>query len=406
MRILHTADWHVGRTFHRADLHEAQAAALDALVALAQEHRPDAILVAGDLFDRAIPPVAAVELACGALARLARVAPVLAITGNHDSPGRLGPFARLIEAAGVHLRSGVDDVNRPLVLEDEHGPVALYGVPYLEPDVTHEALGAGERSHAAVLGAAMDRVRADAAGRDGTARIVVTAHAFVHGGQVSPSERDITVGGAAEVAASTFSGVDYLALGHLHQPHAVAPGARYAGSPVAYSFVEGRIPRSAVLVELGAPGEPVTERLLPLPTWRATAELRGRLADLLDDPAHDALADRWLRVTLTDDERPASPMERLRARFPHVLVLEHEPEGRPATRARTDYAARVRGVGDLEVAMRFVDDVRGRAADDAERDLLDRAVVAARREEPASRPTRKDADRGRVPVGAGDRPGR
>ncbi|MGE4427434.1 MAG: exonuclease SbcCD subunit D [Solirubrobacteraceae bacterium] len=399
MRILHTADWHVGRTFHRADLHEAQAAALDALVSLAQEHRPDAILVAGDLFDRAIPPVAAVDLACSALARLARVAPVLAITGNHDSPGRLGPFARLIEAAGVHLRSGTDDLDRPLLLEDEHGPVALYGIPFLEPDVTHEALGASERSHAGVLGAAMDRIRTDAAAREGVDRTVVTAHAFVHGGQVSPSERDISVGGASEVDPSTFAGVDYLALGHLHQPHAVAPGARYAGSPVAYSFVEGRIARSAVLVELGAPGEPVGERLLSLPTWRPTAELRGRLDELLEDPAHAGLTDHWLRVTLTDTERPAIPMERLRARFPHVLVLDHEPEG-VRERTRTDYVTRVRGASDLEVAMRFVDDVRLRAVDDAERALLDRAAVAARREDPTVAPTPVIVDRRREPVAA------
>ncbi|MGX6449987.1 metallophosphoesterase family protein, partial [Patulibacter sp. S7RM1-6] len=223
MRLLHTADWHLGRLLHRVPLLDAQRAVLDGLVALARAEEVDAILLAGDVFDRALPPVEAVRVAGEALRRLAAVAPVIAISGNHDSAGRLGFAAELIAAGGVHLRTEPVGAGDPVVLEDAHGPVAIYAVPYLDPDLTREPLGVAERSHEAVLGAAMARVRADLAERPGT-RAVVVAHAFVQGGEPSESERDISVGGAQTVPASVFDGVAYAALGHLHRPHAVAGG--------------------------------------------------------------------------------------------------------------------------------------------------------------------------------------
>src|SRR5579862_1017441 len=181
MRFLHTSDWHLGRSLHRAGLGEAQAAFLDHLVETARAERVDAVLVAGDVYDRAIPSLDAVALYEDALARLrAAGARVILISGNHDSARRLGVNSALIDASGVHLRTRPEQLADPVLLPDEHGEVAVYGIPYLEP-----ALADGDqdtRSHASVLRAALGRIRADAAAR-GAARTVVLAHAWVANGR-------------------------------------------------------------------------------------------------------------------------------------------------------------------------------------------------------------------------------
>lgn len=232
MRLLHTSDWHLGRSFHRVGLLDAQAAFLDHLVATVHEHRVDAVLVAGDVYDRAVPPLPAVELFDTALHRLAEAGvPTVMISGNHDSARRLGVGAGLIERAGIHLRTDPAGIGTPVVLGDAHGDIALYGLPYLEPALVREQLGAAKAGHEAVLAAAMDRVRADLAGRPAGTRSVVLAHAFVAGGAASDSERDITVGGVAAVPTGIFDGVDYVALGHLHGSQTLTPRVRYSGSP-------------------------------------------------------------------------------------------------------------------------------------------------------------------------------
>lgn len=232
MRLLHTSDWHLGRSFHRVGLLDAQAAYLDHLVATVREREVDAVLVAGDVYDRAVPPLAAVELFDRALHRLADagVATVM-ISGNHDSARRLGVGAGLIRLAGIHLRTDPAGCATPVILSDRHGDVALYGLPYLEPALVRDELKAARTGHEAVLTAAMDRVRADLAGRTPGTRSVVLAHAFVAGGEPSDSERDITVGGVSAVPAGVFSGVDYVALGHLHGSQRLTERVRYSGSP-------------------------------------------------------------------------------------------------------------------------------------------------------------------------------
>lgn len=232
MRLLHTSDWHLGRSFHRVGLLDAQAAFLDHLVATVHAHDVDAVLVAGDVYDRAVPPLPAVALFDTALHRLAEAGvPTVMISGNHDSARRLGVGAGLIERAGIHLRTDPDGIGTPVVLSDGHGEVTLYGLPYLEPALVRERLGAEKAGHEAVLAAAMDRVRADLAGRPAGTRSVVLAHAFVAGGAPSDSERDITVGGVSAVPTGIFDGVDYVALGHLHGSQTLTPRVRYSGSP-------------------------------------------------------------------------------------------------------------------------------------------------------------------------------
>ncbi|MFC9618669.1 exonuclease SbcCD subunit D [Streptomyces sp. NPDC056930] len=370
MRILHTSDWHLGRSFHRVSLLEAQAAYLDHLVATVREREVDVVLVAGDVYDRAVPPLSAVELFDNALHRLAAAGvPTVMISGNHDSARRLGVGAGLIGRAGIHLRTDPARCATPVVLRDAHGDVAFYGLPYLEPALVKEVFKAQRAGHEAVLTAAMDRVRADLASRPDTTRSVVLAHAFVAGGEPSDSERDITVGGVAAVPAGVFDGVDYVALGHLHGCQTVTDRVRYSGSPLAYSFSEAVHRKTMWLIDLDASGTIGAERI-DCPVPRPLARLRGRLDTLIDDPALEQHRESWVEATLTDPVRPVEPMARLVERFPHTLSLVFEPDRAPDD-PLASYAQRLKGRDDQQIAEDFVAHVRGgSAADERERTVL------------------------------------
>ncbi|WP_445255561.1 exonuclease SbcCD subunit D [Nocardioides aurantiacus] len=367
MRLLHTSDWHLGRSFHGEGLLGAQADYVDHLVETVVEQRVDAVLVAGDVYDRALPSVDAVALADEAFHRLAATgARVVVTSGNHDSARRLGFNARLVDLAGVHLRTSLDRVGEPVLLEDRHGPVAVHGLPYLDPDVARVAWDLPVRSHEAALGDALRRVRADLAARPAGTRSVVLAHAFVTGGEPSDSERDIAVGGVSSVAAELFADLDYVALGHLHGRATLSDAVRYSGSPIAYSFSEARHRKGSWLVELGAGGVASTD-FVDAPVARSLARVEGTLEDLLVDSRHAAHEAAWVQATLTDRVRPARAMERLRARFPHALALRFAPEGgEPATRRPVP----VEGRSAHAVALDFVDHVRGEPAGDDESALL------------------------------------
>jgi exonuclease SbcD len=387
--LLHTSDWHLGRSLHRMDLREAQAAFLDHLVEVVRREKVDVVLVAGDVYDRAIPPVEAVSACEDALFRLREAgARVVVTSGNHDSARRLGFGSRLVDASGVHLRTSAAGVAAPVLVEDASGPVGIYALPYLEPEAARWELPpapdgtAGEpgREHAAVLERAMDCVHADRRARR-LSRAVVVAHAWVTGGTVSASERDITVGGVGHVPAHLFGGVDYAALGHLHGPQVVEEPIRYSGSPLPYSFSEAAHRKGSWLVELDANGLRRVEKV-DAPVYRALSTLRGGLEDLLRSAEHTAVESNLLSVVLTDAVRPEDAMTRLRRRFPHVLVLDWQPKG--GLEDERSYRARVRGRSDAEVTEGFVAHVRRSPATEAERDLLTSALADGARAETAA----------------------
>lgn len=370
MRLLHTSDWHLGRSFHRVSMLDAQAAFLDHLVATVREREVDAVLVAGDVYDRAVPPLAAVALFDDALHRLADAGvPTVMISGNHDSARRLGVGAGLIDRAGIHLRTDPAGCGTPVLLADEHGPVACYGLPYLEPSLVRAEFGTEKAAHESVLAAAMERIRADLATREEGTRSVVLAHAFVMGGEESDSERDITVGGVCAVPAGVFRGVDYVALGHLHGCQTITERIRYSGSPLAYSFSETDHRKTMWLVDLDASGAVTAERI-ECPVPRPLARLRGSIEELLENPELDRHEESFVEATLTDAVRPADPMARLTRRFPHVLSLVFEPDRAPSD-ASASYAQRLRGRSDQQIAEDFVAHVRGgNGPDDGERTVL------------------------------------
>jgi exonuclease SbcD len=366
MRILHTSDWHLGRSFHGEDLLAAQAAYVDHLIETVEVDEVDLVVISGDVYDRALPPVDAVALADDAFTRLAASrARVVVISGNHDSARRLGFSSRLVDAAGVHLRTDAGRVHEPVLLEDEHGPVAVYGIPYLEPDVLRHAWDLPKRSHHAALAEAMRRIRADLVRQPVGTRSVVLAHAFVAGGAPSESERDIAVGGISLVPTELFDGIDYTALGHLHGRATLTESVRYSGSPVAYSFSEAAHLKGSWLVELDAGGLAAT-RFVEAPVPRPLACLDGTIEDLLTESRFEVHKDSWVQATLTDPARPVRAMERLRTRFPHALALRFAPPGGEATPARQATSGRSAHA----IALDFVTHVRGTPATADESELL------------------------------------
>ncbi len=366
MRILHTSDWHLGRSFHREGLLGHQSAFMDHLLEVVSAEKVDVVVVAGDIYDRALPQVDAVRLADETLARLASSrAAVVVTSGNHDSAQRLGFGSRLIDAAGVFLRTDARTVGTPVLLGDEHGEVAFHGLPYLDPTAMMTPWALPARSHEIVLTEAMRRVRADLATRPG-ARSVVLAHAFVAGAEPSESERDISVGGVSRVPTSLFADIDYVALGHLHGRHTLDTHIRYSGSPLAYSFGEADQVKGSWLIDLGPTGVSASE-FVEAPVPRRLSRLTGELETLLDDPGLAAHEHDWVQVTLTDHLRPAQAMERLRRRFEHALVLSFAPAGAAPPIAPQ---ARVAGRRDHDIALDFVAELRGVPASAAESALL------------------------------------
>jgi exonuclease SbcD len=412
MRLIHTSDWHLGRTLHGENLLPHQDGFLRWLLDEAVRQRAGAVVVAGDIYDRAVPSLDAVRLLDAALLRFAQAGiPVIAISGNHDSAVRLGFGAGLSEAAGIHLRTSVADLARPVLLADEHGPVAVYGIPYLLPDAVMADLGVGTRTHEAVLAEAARRIHADAAGRGGP-RTVVAAHAFVTGGQPAESERDIRVGGVADVPAAVFAGFSYVALGHLHGAQRVGPppepGAgpvvngpvvngpvvngpvvsgpviRYSGSPLAYSFGEKDHVKSVTLAEIDAAGR-VSTTARPAPVPRPLREVRGTLDGLLARAGSDLadLAGAWVKVVLTDTVRPPAPMERLREKWPGTLMLDFAPEGQLTT-SDADLERLASATDPVEICSMFVDFTSGGPADEVHRGVLRAAVETAQHAGPAA----------------------
>lgn len=380
MRLLHTSDWHLGRSFHGVGMLEAQRSFIDQLVAVVRDESVDVVLIAGDVYDRALPGVDVVGLLDEALVRLTGAgAKVVLTSGNHDSAIRLGFASRLLERGGVHLRTRVSELDHPILFPlgdggpgERRGPVlAIYGIPWLEPRLVAEQLGARTPSHFEVTQAATELIRANVArlAEEGPVHSIVLAHTFASGGISSDSERDLSIGGVGAVPLDLFDGFSYTALGHLHGRQTLSPAVRYSGSPLAYSFSEAAHRKGGWLIDVDTAGvTAVTEVLWEAP--RTLAVLRGRIQTLLESEEYTWAETAFCQITLTDPQRPAQAMEKLRTRFPDTLVLGFDPEGAEAT-AKTSYSSRLsEAEDDLSICCGFLEHVRGRGADNSERAAL------------------------------------
>ena len=387
MRLLHTSDWHLGRSLHSTSLQAAQEQAVGFIIDLAVLESVDCIVIAGDVFDRAIPPIESLRLLNRAIDALAAAGVTVIITaGNHDSGDRLATYSGVL-THGVHLVGSLDSVGIPVVLKDEFGPVLVYPLPYLEPDVARVSLSGDdeplERSHEAVMRAAVNLIRRDLAGRSvPTPRAVAMGHAFVanvgrpeewtdEGRTTSESERDLTVGGVQVVPAGVFdgAGLQYVALGHLHRGHEVSGGdtiVRYSGSLLRYSFSEAAHDKHVVIVDIGAPGTDCEIREVSLPQPRPMSRLRDSIDALLSDTYAHA-REHFVELVVTDDAPPERMHARLDAVFAYALRKSHEPANRVSLeRDRGDS----RGKEPLDVIADFLRKVTGAVPDEAQLSIL------------------------------------
>jgi len=336
MRILHTSDWHIGRRLHGESLAPSHESFLTWLHGeVIKETKPDLLVVAGDIYDRGVPPTEAIELFEDTLAEINKFGiQVLITSGNHDSRVRLGSNTRFMSGLGLHFRTRLHEVAKPVVVPSDDFDLLAYGIPYLEPDVD-ASMWQVEASQSAVLAEAMRLINEDVENRkkqsSKSLRVLVATHAFVEGATKSDSERnikDIRVGGLGQTSAAVFAGADYVAMGHIHRPHSKSeikgPGStllRYSGSPIPFSFSERDDEKQVLQIEISKDGVKDTGiETLVAPKLRGMNQIEGTMEELISDK-HAATKD-WLKVVLTDKEIPINVFDTLKRKFENLLDLE------------------------------------------------------------------------------------
>lgn len=398
MRIIHTSDWHIGRRFEREPLDADQRAFLAWLAAQVEEHQVDLVVVAGDVYDRALPAEEAVAVLDQGLDAIRSAgAAVAMISGNHDSARRLGFGARRQAQGGVHVFSDVLGPPAPWLFEAGGEAVAVVAVPFLDPLTAAAPRSAPDgvaraRTHAHVLADALEDGRA-ALGRFPGVPSLVVAHATVAGSLRSDSEKVLAVGGADAVPAECFDGFDAVLLGHLHRPQAVGSEGRiaYSGSPLPYSFSEAH-PKSVRILGV-ADGAVAVVRQLAVPVGRPVATLEGTLDALLTDASFDRYTEHWVAARLSDTATQVQPMERLRRRFPFAVSVSYAVPPWAGYTGTAGVASPL-GTGGASPASRSTEDVvlaflaelSGRAPEGWERELALEAVAAAHGGDPAMDP--------------------
>lgn len=328
MKLFHLSDLHIGKRVNEVSMIEDQAYILTRIIQLIDAHRPDALLISGDVYDKSVPSAEAVTLFDDFLFRLAkRSLPVLIISGNHDSPERLAFGNRLMEGAGIHLSPVYNGTISRVTLSDEYGDVHFWLLPFIKPaHVKRFYPEADIESYTDAMRTALEKAEMDQ-----SARNVLLAHQFVTGASTCESE-EISVGGSDNVDASVFDGIDYVALGHIHGPQNIGSNrVRYCGTPLKYSFSEAGHYKSVTMVNLGAKGE-LTLETLPLEPQRDMRQIRGTFAQLTDKAYYSAQNTQdYLHVILTDEEDVQEAIGRLRTIYPGIMKLSYDN-----TRTRSD----------------------------------------------------------------------
>lgn len=366
MRFIHTSDWHLGKVLHQHSLLEDQQHALAQLFQILVDTKPDALVIAGDVYDRSVPPADAVRLLDDFLSRvsLELQLPVVMIAGNHDGAERLGFGARLMAERRICIAGPMSAALPTLTLHDAHGPVVFFPLPYADPaaiQLTHPY--EDPRTHQRATEALVARALGS---KPAGARAVCVAHAFVQGGSETESERPLTVGGSGLVDHTVFDGFDYVALGHLHRPQeAGRASARYSGSLLKYSFSELDYVNGVELVELGPTGD-MQATQLPITPRRNLMRIEGTLDQLLSQPVA-AARNAYVQVQLTDEGALLDPLAKLRTVYPHIMDLRRTflsqhanptlPQRDAIRSGRVELFAsfyREVGAGDLDTAQRAI----------------------------------------------------
>ena len=373
MRFIHTADWHLGKLFGQRHMTEDQAYVLEELLALCKDVHPDALIIAGDVYDRAIPPPEAVNLFNEILTRIAELGiRVLYIAGNHDSAVRLNFGAQLLRASGIYPAGIVRAAEPPVVLSDEYGDVYFSLIPYGDPPHVREAFALDEnlsfdRALAVQIAAARAQIPL-------SARSVAVAHAFVIGGQTSESEHALSVGGSDQVSAENFAAYSYTALGHLHAPQrAGAEHIRYSGSLLKYSFDEARQKKGVELIELDAVGA-ASHTFYPLTPRHDVRIVSGMMDELMHKDFDLLPHDDYIYVELLDMDAVLAAHEKLRKIYPNLFTITRPNIN--VNRLSSTERSYERGKSDLHLFSEFYADVTASEMTEAERRELIRVIDA------------------------------
>lgn len=363
MKILHTGDWHIGKLVHGVHMTEDQKYILKQLIDLVKEEKPDVLVIAGDIYDRSIPPIEAVELMDEVLSEilLKHKTKVIAIAGNHDSPDRVGFASRILRDNGLYISGNLPDEIEPVVIEDEHGPIHFYPVPYVEPSIVK---GQYEdetiKNHDNAMNSILNKINSNF---DESVRNVCIAHGFIIGVEqleTSESERPLSIGGSEYVNVDYFQKFDYVALGHLHRPQRVKHDyIRYAGSLMKYSFSEAKQNKSVTIVNMDAEGniELDFRTLTPLRDLRI---IKGELPKLMDKEIYsEGKTDDYIMAVLTDRGELIDPIGTLRSVYPNILRLESEQFDREAGESKTSAGSDFVKKKPLELFKEFYENMSG-----------------------------------------------
>lgn len=381
MRILHTSDWHLGRSFGPISLSDAQERFCDRLIDTVSDGSIDLVVIAGDIYDRAIAPTESIELFRETVRRIRSTgAVVAAISGNHDGADRVSPYDDLLDASGVYVRGGYEGVGRVIRHEFNDGPLDLVLLPFLEPQAAPDSFGESSddddlerrrrRTHQSVL----EHATGLASSQLTAPRSLAIAHAFVTGGSVTDSERQLEVGGTGEVSADLFAPFSYTALGHLHRPQRIgADTVRYSGTPMPYSFSEDH-DKSMVIVDMDASGASTIETV-DIDVSRRVATIRGTIDELLDPSRHPEAHDRFVQAIITDRETVIDAKSKLEVLYPHVIEIRPEPAGGPAV--VTGPSTAIDRLEPADAVVEFWTEIEGSAPEGALLSILQSAVTGA-----------------------------
>ena len=386
MRILHTSDWHLGRSFGSVSLSSEQERFCEMLIEMVDSEGLDLVVIAGDIYDRAIAPTESIELFRETVRRIhATGTTIAAISGNHDGADRVSPYDDLLDASGVYIRGGYEGVGRVVRHEFADGPLDLLLLPFLDPQGAPDQLGQSSdnspierrrrRTHHEVLEAAIDLAIPSLS----SPRSLAVAHAFVTGGSTSESERQLEVGGTGEVSANLFNRFSYTALGHLHRPQNIArETVRYSGTPMPYSYSEDH-QKSVTIIDLDVAGSS-TVSTIDINVSRGVRTVTGTIEELIEPSRHPEAHDHFVRAIVTNRETVLDAKAKLETIYPYVTEVLLQPAGGTLTTIDGPRIS-VNELQPLDAVTEFWTDLEGGPPEGELLDILTSAVDTALRSE-------------------------
>lgn len=380
MKILHTGDWHIGKLVHGIHMTADQRYILGQLVQLIEVEKPEVLIIAGDLYDRSIPPIEAVELLDKTLTDIIMKYHiyVMVIAGNHDSPDRVGFASQLLKDNGLYIAGNLTKTVEPIVIDHEHGPVNFYLIPYAEPAIAREVYKDDSISnHDQAMKVITEKIVESMNHKE---RNICVAHAFLMGTdsiETSESVRPLSIGGSEYVDVTYFEAFNYTALGHLHKPQKVKHDRiRYAGSLMKYSFSEATQRKSVTMIELDNKGD-VNVELHQLKPIRDMRVIKGSLDNLVDVAMDsDENTDDYIMATLTDEGELIDPINTLRAVYPNILRVEKEFYDRVAGEEKTSASENFKQKNPLELFKEFYENISGNEFDEEQSEVVGKVVEA------------------------------